>query len=239
MKIHLVSDLHLEMTKDYPTYLLKVDCNVLVLAGDIGAPFTTKYKNFISLCSNTFEHVILVAGNHEYYNKKQSMDVINQKIEQIASAHSNVYYLQQNVIILDGVRFVGCTLWSSPLNDIGLTNDFTRINGLSETKYKQLHYSDKLWLTNILSEEYNGKTIVVTHHVPSFQLLNSKYTDIIMNSYYASDLESLLEKADYWFCGHTHNSINKIINKCNCIINPYGYPFELDTGFCNKLVIKF
>lgn len=238
MKIHLVSDLHLEMSKDYPTYLLKVDCNVLILAGDIGAPFTSKYKNFINLCSDTFEHVILVAGNHEYYNKKHTIDEINKQIELVVSEYSNVYFLQQKSVIIDNVRFVGCTLWSNPLNDVGLTNDFTRINGLDEIKYKQLHYSDRVWLTNVLQDKYEGKTVVVTHYVPSFQLLDSKYTDIIMNSYYASNLESLMEKVSYWFCGHTHTSVNKIINNCNCVINPYGYPFEIDTGFCNKLVIK-
>lgn len=238
MKIHLVSDLHLEMSKFHPIYLSKVDCDVLVLAGDIGAPFTRKYKNFIDLCSRTFKYVILVAGNHEYYNKKHTIEQINEQIEKVASLYSNIYFLQQKMVILEGIRFIGCTLWSNPLNDTGLTNDFTRINGLDEIKYKQLHYSDKLWLNHVINEPFDGQTIVVTHHVPSFSLLNSKYTDTIMNSYYASNLDNLFEKVNYWFCGHTHTSICKEINNCVCVINPYGYPSQLDTGFCKDLIIE-
>lgn len=240
MRIHLVSDLHLELSKSYPTYLSKVEADTLVLAGDIGKPFTDKYENFIDYCAKLFKHVIIVAGNHEYYQSKlkKSMLEIDNRIKEICDKHDNTYFLQRSSIVIDNIRFVGCTLWSLCEKYANKTNDFDNIKHMTIATYLQLHMSDSKYLDNIL-DTTTYFTVVVTHHVPSYKLINSKYKGDITNSFYASHLDHIISKANVWLCGHTHSSLNMVINNCQCVINAYGYPSERreDTGFDPDLII--
>ena len=78
-RIRLLPDLHLELMlpskcKNINLEDLFSDSStewkeeILVLAGDIGDPFSPFYSKFIKLCSSSFGNIVLVAGNHEYYN---------------------------------------------------------------------------------------------------------------------------------------------------------------------------
>ena len=75
MKIKLLSDLHLEHS--YPgQYFDPGTGDVLVLAGDIFNAHHLKkngylnelYRKFIKDCSDNYEHVFYVTGNHEYFS---------------------------------------------------------------------------------------------------------------------------------------------------------------------------
>ena len=69
-----VSDIHLEMHDKYnegvitPSMFLKPSAPYLALCGDIGIPELKAYDVFLGWCSNNYEKVFLIAGNHEYYN---------------------------------------------------------------------------------------------------------------------------------------------------------------------------
>lgn len=241
MNIHLVSDLHLELSKTYPTYLQDVKADILVLAGDIGKPFTDKYSNFIDYCAKLFSHVIVVAGNHEYYQsklKKSMMDIDN-KIKEICSNYNNVYFLQRDSIIINNVQFIGCTLWSYCDKHANKTNDFVNIKHMTYATYVQLHMSDRKYLEQTLNNKVCEKVVVITHHTPSYTLINPKYKGDCANSFYASHMDDIVGKATMWLCGHTHSSINTTINDCQCVINAYGYPGETreETGFNKELLL--
>jgi predicted MPP superfamily phosphohydrolase len=223
---------------------LKVDADVLVLAGDIGG-FTDKgkrYKQFIKMCANQFKHVIVVAGNHEYYGKIYSIGEVERMIEEIVGEYDNVHFLQRKAIVIEGVRFIGCTLWSLPVEGQPLINDFAQIKYMGLALYKELFYADFKYLTTELGKidrMSSNKTVVITHHLPSFQLIADRYAKHPCNSFFATDLEQLVGLADYWFCGHTHCGTQKEITGCKCYVNPYGYPSEgkLETGFDEELII--
>jgi len=74
------------------------------------------------------------------------------------------------------------------------------------------------------------QTVVITHHLPSYKLIANKYEGNPMNSFYATNLEELVEKADIWCCGHSHSAKQVTIGKCRCYLNPVGYSQE-STGF--------
>jgi hypothetical protein len=69
----LTSDLHLECYKNVKLDTLKltdfiIPCaKVLLLAGDIGCPWELIYKWFLTECTEHFEFVIVIAGNHSHY----------------------------------------------------------------------------------------------------------------------------------------------------------------------------
>lgn len=146
MKIALCSDLHLEFGDI--TLTNQYNADVLILSGDImvakdlpdHAHFE-KYKNFLDVISKEFPHVIYVAGNHEHYHHEfsKTFDVIRKFVQ----PYGNIHFLEKEFVEIEGMRFIGGTLWTDMNNDDEEThyhvsyrmNDFRVIsNGLAEYK---------------------------------------------------------------------------------------------------------
>ena len=114
MKIQYMSDLHLEFS-DNSRWLkhneLSVTGDVLVLAGDI---FYLKNKvaplaNFWKWASANHRQVLIVPGNHEYYNY---YDVMDKGLQWKWMFKNNVGYYQNQVVRIDDIDFIMSTLWS-------------------------------------------------------------------------------------------------------------------------------
>src|SRR5665213_3174302 len=104
MKIHLLDDVHLEFGRFKHT---PPKCDVVILSGDIGVGLMG-----IEWAQETFDvPVIYVAGNHEFYGKKRRFLSHQEKLRKKA-AGSNVHVLQNEAVVIDGVRFLGTTLWT-------------------------------------------------------------------------------------------------------------------------------
>ncbi len=244
-KIHLVSDLHLEKWKTIPIYLQHVEADILVLAGDIGHPFSQIYHQLISMCAQQFKHVILITGNHEYYKTEElkSMEDIDERVQHIANQYPNVYFLNRQAIVIDHLVFIGCTLWSLPEKKLFhmnyITSDFRNIKDMNISRYRDLFMINRNYIRSTMMKYKHHKIVVVTHHVPSYKFMVPKYRNDTKRSFYASNLEHLIKNADYWLCGHTHNSCYLHIHQCHCYVNSYGYPHETHhiTHFNPHLII--
>jgi predicted phosphodiesterase len=108
MKILVLSDLHLEHgTSLTPPKI--IDYDVVVLAGDIHSP--GRRAVHWAKEDSTFgrKPVILVPGNHEFYNCTMDVELAQMKS---AAANSNVHVLDREAVVIEGVRFIGCTLWT-------------------------------------------------------------------------------------------------------------------------------
>jgi len=107
LKIHLLSDLHLEQGEYRLPKGLKFD--VLVAAGDI-SPNVRQAMDFLQAVPAP---VIMVLGNHDYWSggTVEMADRLNDFKSQ--SAGSNVRVLENESLILEDIRFLGCTLWTS------------------------------------------------------------------------------------------------------------------------------
>ena len=124
MNIQLLSDLHLESHPHFAAQPL-AGADVLVLAGDIGsyqqdsALTRLGVPDFgLARFSPRPVHeggagwptpVIFVPGNHEYDGLE--FDEAHQRLRQ-ACERWGLIWLEQESVVLQGVRFVGCTLWS-------------------------------------------------------------------------------------------------------------------------------
>lgn len=108
MRLLVLSDLHLEHGAPLNPPAAS-DIDVVVLAGDIHNPGhkAVEWARREDLFGN--KPVVIVPGNHEFYGCV--MDVERQQIER-AAAGSNVHVLDRTAVVIDGVRFVGCTLWT-------------------------------------------------------------------------------------------------------------------------------
>ena len=73
------------------------------------------------------------------------------------------------------------------------------------------------------------KCIVITHHVPSFSLIDVKYKTQNMqlyNQWFYCNMDSLIEtqidKIECWIYGHTHTPSDVKINGIPFLCNPIG-----------------
>ena len=227
-RIRLLSDLHLELHDlSKSAIFFKKDADIVILAGDIGNPFHENYTNLIQMLSMSHEKVIIIAGNHEYYSSK-SIEEINNKIKE--HCEDDVHFLQKDTLTYRGIKFVGCTLWSSP-SDVTLCkymNDFHKIKDMTPECYELAHQSDKEWLRDELAKDDPNKVCVITHHLPSKRLVGAKYANDPMNSFFASDTFDDIDHSnvDVWCYGHTHIVSKNNISGVDFYCNPRGYSHE-------------
>jgi hypothetical protein len=70
--------------------------------------------------------------------------------------------------------------------------------------------------------------IVVTHHVPSFQLISPEFKGSRINGAFTVELSDYIKTSgiDYWIYGHSHRNIDKTIGATHCVCNQFGYSFH-------------
>jgi predicted phosphodiesterase len=144
MKVLILSDLHLEFAPFDPVPDLGFD--VVILAGDIHSPA----KRAVQWAANSFrgKPVIYVAGNHEYFDGRLDTTLAEARRE---AEGRNVHLLDGDELVIDGVRFLGATLWTDfalaiqtpkgPVSDVGramkmatnLLNDYALIRTVDES----------------------------------------------------------------------------------------------------------
>ncbi|MDR1780190.1 MAG: metallophosphoesterase [Tannerella sp.] len=258
MTVQYASDLHLEFPenrkflKENP---LKPVGDVLVLAGDTG--YLTEYElyaDFWDYCAANFRETVIAIGNHELYTYYDLADITEGLV---MSIHPNVKVYYNAVVQIDNVDFVVSTLWSKiPIVDAYFTekgvNDFYRIL----YKSKRLSY-------NVFNEEHERclefikrsvaacrdatchvstqKIVVVTHHVPSFELMSPEFKGSRINGAFTTELGNYIADSpvDVWIYGHSHRNIDKIIGKTLCVSNQLGYISHNEhSSFVNGKIIE-
>ncbi|MDD2881095.1 MAG: metallophosphoesterase [Rhodoferax sp.] len=252
MKIQLASDLHLELinridSQDQPVRIIGPvpGADVLVLAGDI-ADGTYACSLFSDWPSEKRAPVIYVAGNHDFYG--HPIDPIYDKLRK-GAALNNIHFLENDAVVIEGVRFLGATLWTdyrlrsnrtqSQLMEYCGTrlNDHYRIRtGRHEfTPQDALdrHEIARAWLETELAKPFDGKTVVVSHHAPHPLSVHPRYLGNHLNAAFVSDLSDLMPNVDLWLHGHVHDSFDYSVGRCRVVANPSGY--VLNRNFASDL----
>lgn len=234
MTIQFCSDLHLEFreNKQFLTDKPLKPCGeVLLLAGDI-VPFAVMNKHvaFFDFIADHFETTYWVPGNHEYYHSDLA-DRCGSFQEKI---RSNVFLVNNISVTLSGIRFVFSTLWShiSPANQWTIQEsmaDFQVIKyydkPFTPVHYNEQHQVCKTFLQTTLSQK-EGKTIVVTHHVPTFLNYPTKFKGNVLSEAFAVELFDLIDSscADYWIYGHHHQPVSEFkVGHTKLLTNQLGY----------------
>lgn len=254
MKIQYFSDIHLEFFQhlsDIEKIISKIEkcADICVIAGDIGYPFQPSYAFFLESISKIFKHVIIIHGNHEYYQlvetqKDKTMKEIKEKTREICINLSNVHFLDNSYIDIVGdngkiYRFIGSVLWSYIYMPQYLVNDKYNIEEYTAENNNKWFETNVDYLESVLREteeqNENINCVVITHHLPSFHLIHEKYkNEHKYNQCFASSSDRLIKSpVKAWIFGHTHMKINKKINDVMCVANPIGYPGENDDSEIN------
>jgi len=269
MKIQLLSDLHLEAEPDFwPPPLAGAD--LLVLAGDIGSyqPRSRLADADFGLQRFSPRHgwptpVLYVPGNHEY--DMLDFDEAHARLRETCE-RLGITWLEREVVVRDGVRFVGTTLWSD-FDALAQGSDHTasglaRRLQLREKAFRAAnHYLRKAgtlyhgrpmlagevrelalicqdWLAQALQAPFEGPTVVVTHFAPSLRSADPRYGLSPGTAGFCNALDDWLPRARLWLHGHLHAPSDYMHQGCRVVANPLGYARKGEqAGFRAQLCI--
>lgn len=253
MKIQLVSDLHLDISK----HLELPGGDVLIIAGDACEAkelqheyHSTKLRtysggrypcyDFFRFECAKYKKVFYVMGNHEHYHGKlwKTADMLRNMLP------SNVTLLENQSEEYEGVLFVGATLWTdmnrydpvtmhamnSHMNDYRLITTHHPIhNSYGKLKARDtanIHADSKKYIKETVEIYADMPVVVITHMAPTFESVHEMYRGDIANSAYCSDLSNIIldsPNIKFWVHGHMHTTSDYMVGDTRVLCNPRGY----------------
>jgi calcineurin-like phosphoesterase family protein len=230
MRLQVLSDLHLEVCA-FNSVLAQSD--VVVLAGDLH-----EGTRGLEWAAQTFpgRPIVHVPGNHEYYDGEFAAvrEAMRRRARELGIVH-----LDDETAVLNGVRFIGATLWADLLlyGEEGKTALLSRgLDRLVEYRCVRfdggpfkpehsiaLHAASRAFLERALAEPFDGPTVVITHHSPHPNSIHPRFKGYVTNPAFASDLSGLMGKAALWIHGHTHASFDYQVAGTRVLANLRGY----------------
>jgi Icc-related predicted phosphoesterase len=253
MRLQIFSDLHADVRLPQPITVVS-DIDVVIVAGDTceGAE-----QGFAFLRRFVPMHIPIIAvmGNHEFYRRCLSEELAQAR--EVAPFYG-VHLLENDIVILNGVRFIGCSLWTDyrlfgehnlpaamRAAATGL-NDHKRIKWSKEPWQRfrpqealLLHKRSRAFVETALVEPLEGATVVVTHHAPHPGSLHARYQNDLLSAAFVSDLTPVIEtgRAALWIHGHVHTSFDYNVGDTRILCNPHGYGNE-NPNFNPALVVE-
>lgn len=251
MRLQLLSDLHLESQPHFAATPAP-EADLLVLAGDIGS-----YQARSRLPDDDFglgrfsprrgagwPRVLYVPGNHEYDNLEFAPTHARL---QATCEDLGIDWLERRTLVIDGVRFIGTTLWTDfdgltppgagatvalqhrqkayRAADFYLSRNTTLREGqpMLAQDLRGLGLECQTWLREALSQPFDGPTVVITHFAPTFRSADPRYGLTPGTAGFCNALDDLLPSATLWLHGHLHCPHDYHVGGCRVVANPLGY----------------
>lgn len=245
MKLWIMSDLHCELTRgwDLPPPDRRPEFDVMVMAGDLVPRMERGVAWLLERVRD--KPVIYVPGNHEAYGCDIDRTVAKARA---LAAGSNVIVLQDEAVRLDGVLFLGATLWTDfaingdaecGMREAGLAmNDYRRIRHMNYARRLRPvdTFTRHRWSCSFIERQLalprEAPCVVVTHHAPCAAGLapnrggSGSPSAHPVAPAYASDLTAMMVgkgAPEVWIFGHTHISADLTVGRTRIISNAKGY----------------
>ena len=224
----LISDLHVDTWPRFDWTGIATS-PVAVVAGDIARDRNDLVEVLTHLGQN-YQAVFYIDGNDEHTDYLDNLSVSYADLVARVNRIPNVVYLQDNVVVIDGIAILGTNGWWSfdldPTIDIDETanwycNKFG-IDYAAATKIAKMSANDAAYMINSVKrlQTHNDvkKILMVTHTVPSAELIehdialaNTYKFNTMGNRHMQKVFEVDTEKKIHTWCfGHYHNSVDQI-----------------------------
>jgi hypothetical protein len=256
MRVWIQSDLHVDITANGYVPPSDVEADLVVVAGDVMAP-ATRALPWLRQAYGPDLPIIYVRGNHDFYSSHRHPDTKTtwewqrEHAPRVAADHGITLLDDASVEIggVGGVRFIGATLWTDfsarpPYLSFDAAvreaakgmNDYRLIKvgaGRSRDTLRprdtiNAHKVSRAYIERALADPTEcAKTVVITHHAPSYRSLNSgglRFADL--DWCYASNLEQMMHGPHapaLWIHGHVHRNQDYLIGNTRVLANPRGY----------------
>jgi predicted phosphodiesterase len=246
MKIGFKSDIHLDFwigytqkRSDIEKFALEIlkpqECDVLILAGDIGH-YNFQNVWLIEFLAK-FSKVFVTYGNHDLYlinekafeKYKTSFNRLKE-FENLLNNIENVYFFDGNIVEIGGVKFLGIAGWYDLSLGLkyGYSLEFMRKAWEETMNDSRLIYPkiDPVNLSFLHKEKLRlniEKADIVFTHVPPVYI--ECHNDIIIDSFYTFyGYDLLKDNIKYWIFGHCHKPMDFYEEMIRFISSPLGYP---------------
>lgn len=243
MRLLVISDLHLEFGPfTFPSPLPAFD--VAVFAGDVSKSITAAVEWMQSERKQVLRDcpIVYVPGNHEFYGSEMKSALAHGRA---AAELANVNLLARQSVVIDGVRFIGCILWtdyrllSKPKISMVIAGQELNDHRLIRYREDDGHYSrfmpwhaaaehrlDLAFIRSELGTQHNGPTVLVTHHAPHPGSVQPRHQGSSLSPAFVSDLSALIEEyqPELWIHGHDHGSHDYRVGRTRVLANQAGYP---------------
>jgi Icc-related predicted phosphoesterase len=235
MRAWIFSDIHLRIQE--AAGLLRPfaipEADVAVVAGDICDGVTGSLR-WMGSVVRPHMRVVAVLGNHEFFG----YDLTGARRDAAQMAGDlGIDLLDDTAREIDGVRFVGGTLWTDfkLFKDIGGPAEFDERACMYEAKRSFADY-DEIWATEASDRRiartlsprdtvalhertaafldqarqsaFSGSTVAVTHHAPYPRSVHQVFLDKATSAAYASDMGGLIEAWQPQMWVHGHTHMS-------------------------------
>ncbi|WP_025661829.1 metallophosphoesterase [Rhizobium sp. IBUN] len=269
MRAWIISDIHhRRMDVLWSDGLVVPDADICISAGDIANSIAESVA-YLRLHVEPRMPVILILGNHDYYGS--GIDFVIERARRLTKSTQIHLLENESLIVgenrfvgatlwTDFAVSVGEDEHIPPAERrakaFGLVPsrmmDFYSIfrsderhpgeNGMVTVKeILERHVRSRDFIDHELSQPFDGRTIVVTHHAPLMQSFDPSFFGNVTNAAFASDLSDLIcrRRPSLWIHGHIHKFRDYMADDTRIICNPVGYQREkYISGFRPGFVIE-
>lgn len=228
---------------------------VLGIAGDMD---TKKHTvKFLIAMSKRFKAVVCVLGNHDYWRRDLTYHSSQIKAALADAGVTNVHLLDKDSVVIDGVRFIGATLWTDFNKGDNLVLNMAEHEMNDYLFMRKENYERRVKPRDLLAEHIRArdfifsfaqneeKMVVLSHHAPSWKSIDfSRYGQGPINHLYATEFGNEISYSNFrlWHHGHIHTSRDYMIYNTQIICNPRGYfglgTHDLNAKFNDKWLIE-
>ena len=257
----LISDLHVESWNqlDWSGQATSPYC---IVAGDVARNRERLLEALTHLGECYPGGVFYVDGNEEHRDYYHDLGASYRDLAKDLETIKNVVYMQDNVVIVNGVAILGTNAWWTydfdP--DLSLEGSIQRIQdhfGISNaeaTNISGIAYNDANYMIRGVHKLQTHKEVaaivIVSHTVPAPWLI-SHDPDIVgtwrFNGMGNSHISGLIDedtenKVHTWCFGHYHRSVDQVLGGVNYVCNPRGRgntPWSYPVYYPKRIVVDF
>jgi Icc-related predicted phosphoesterase len=232
MKLHILSDIHMERSDYVPLEIPQTNSDAIVLAGDINSGFDSTSAFLKELAQEHDKKIFYVLVNNCAYGS-----VLHKLRDEWAGADiDSVHYLDDNISTeFMGYTFHGGTFW--PLyqdmsDDQIVADDEIRMGKKKKISYdhdnRAINAFDYIeqtkrslgYLDTALNE--NEKNIVISHFAPSWKSQHKFWHEGVIQGRHASNMEDFINNHNIklWIHGHIHYKCDYMVGETRIMSNP-------------------
>lgn len=247
----LISDLHVE-TWDSFDWTGQATSPYCVVAGDVARDRQRLLDALTHLGQCYPGGVFYIDGNEEHKDYLNDLGASYRDLAKDIDAIPNVVYMQDNVVIVNGVAILGTNAWWTYDFDIEVDvdtsiqhiQDHFGIDSSSATNIMGVAYNDAAYMINsvhkLQTHKEVGAIVIVSHTVPAPWII-SHDPDLVdtwrFNGMGNSQITRAIDedtehKIKMWCFGHYHRSVNQQLGGIEYISNPRGCS---DTPWCQRV----
>jgi len=245
MAFDLISDLHLETWDEQLNFSGQATSPVCVVAGDVSRDHAL-VKKFLKHLSDSYAAVFYIDGNDEHRYQLNDLDASYLELNRSIRRIPRVTYLQDNVIVIDGVAILGTNGWWGFDLDESLDIDGSK-QWMKDTYERRVpevvinaqgiqdaSRTDAAYLVSSIqrlqTHQDVKKIVIVTHTVPEAELIQHDIDlagnyhfncmgNRLMHLVHTNDTE---HKIHTWCFGHYHGSVDRMLNGIRYVNNCRG-----------------